>query len=266
MWVNRIGEAQIDITTGATKWDYPNYVSSLCSKLPAGANILMLGLGGGQIPNMLRTYLKFNVDVVELDQRIVDVAQNYFYLNRDLNITIDDARHYLETTTKKYDIIIVDVFHGDLAPPHMLSVECFKKEKSLLNKNGFIIVNFLGFLTGDIGKPGRSLYRTIEAAGLQTHILPTLGKKEEERNSLFIASTETQSFSILRSPLSLYKKEVNIDSLFLDTRKLDLMHDPVFTDDKPFLDLININAAFNLRASYFDFTKQFLKDGIPLFE
>ena len=262
--VNRIGEAQINRNTGATKWEYPYYISSLCSKLPEKSNALMLGLGGGQIPNLLH-YLKFNVDVVELDQRIVDVAQDYFYLNKDINVTVDDARHYLETTTKTYDVIIIDVFHGDITPPHLLSLEAFKKSASLLNKNGFIIVNFFGFLTGDIGKPGRSIYNTMTAAGLYTKILPTTGK-EDMRNSLFVGGKQDLDFDSIRSQLSLYGKVVDIDTLFLDCKKFDLKNSMILTDDKPALDLLNMDGVIDFRSSYTDIIKQFLKQGIPLFE
>ena len=262
--VNRIGEAQIDRKTGATKWEYPYYISSLCSKLPEKSNALMLGLGGGQIPNMLH-YLKFNVDVVELDQRIVDVAQDYFYLNKDINVTVDDARHYMETTTKTYDVIIIDVFHGDITPPHMLSLESFKKSASLLNKNGFIVVNFFGYLTGNIGKPGRSIYNTMTTAGLHTKILPTTGK-EDLRNSLFIGSKEDLDFGTIRSQLSLYGKVVDIDTLFLDCKKLDLKNSMILTDNKPALDLLNMDGVIDFRSSYTDIIKQFTKQGIPLFE
>ena len=261
--VNRIGEAQIDRKTGMTMWEYPYYVTSVCSKLPENSNALMLGLGGGQIPNML-SFMKLNVDVVELDQRIVDVAQDYFYLRKDINVMVDDARHYLETTTKKYDVIIIDVFHGDIAPPHMLSLESFKKVKSLLNKNGFVIVNFFGYMHGDLGKPGRSIYSTMAAAGLKTRILPTTGK-ESERNSLFVGSAEEQHFNSLRSPLSLYNKVVDIDTMFLKQIP-DMNYSEVFTDNKPSLDIMNTKGVLSFRASYSELTKGFIKNGVPLFE
>jgi len=263
LFVNRIGEAQINRTTGATKWDYPYYIASLASKLPEKSNALMLGLGGGQIPNILYR-LKFNVDVVELDQRIVDVAHDFFYLDNNVDVTVDDARHYLETTTKKYDVIIIDVFHGDVAPPHMLSLQSFQKAASLLNKNGLILVNFFGFLQGDLGKPERSLYNTMVAAGLHTKILPTTGK-EDERNSMFVGSKEDQDFGTVRSPLSLYGKIVNMDTMFTDIRKLDLKDAVIFTDDKPSLDVLNINGVIDFRNSYTTIIKQFLKQGIPLY-
>jgi len=39
-----------------------------------------------------------------------------------------------------------DVFKGEVQPPHVLSVEAFRKAKSLLSENGMTIVNLNGYL------------------------------------------------------------------------------------------------------------------------
>ena len=263
--VNRIGEATIDRISGMTKWEYPIYVACLSSKLPAKSSALMLGLGGGQIPNLLKKNLDFNVDVVELDQRIADVSKEYFFLDKNVNVVVDDGRHYLETTTRKYDIIIIDVFHGDIAPPHLLSIESFAKAKSLLNKDGFIVVNFFGFLSGDLGKPGRSVYKTMVAAGLKTQILPT-NKSEDLANTLFIGSEHPIDFHTLSMPLKKNGVVVDMDTMFVSPLTLDMNDAVLFTDDKTALDLLNISGAIEWRKSYFDLTQHFLKVGVPLFD
>ena len=151
-------------------------------------------------------------------------------------------------------------------PAHVLTLECFKKAETLLNPNGLLIVNFNGFLSDEIGKPGRSVYKTLVAAGLQTNILPTPGS-EEERNSLFLASEKTQDYTTLRSPLLHNGKPVKIDSLFFDTKKLDLKNAIIFTDDKPVLELLNLNAAGMWRKGYNKtYTRFFWENGIPLFD
>ena len=219
LFVNRMGQTSIDKNTNNSKWNYITFSSSIVSKLPENSKALLLGLGGGSVANVLQNNLKFTVDAVELDERIAGFAGKYFSLNPNVNVIIDDARHYLEKTTQTYDLIFFDVFRGEVPQPHVLSIECFKKAKSLLNKNGLIIINFNGFLSGDIGKPGRSVYATLQAAGLYTKIFPTPGK-ESERNSLFIASIESQEFHQVRSPLLHSGKPVDLDSLFLDTNTM----------------------------------------------
>lgn len=264
LFVNRMGQTLIDKNTNNSQWNYITFATSIASKLPENSKALVLGLGRGSSANNFHN-LNFKVDAVELDLRIAEVAKKYFSLNPDVKVIIDDARHYLETTHQTYDLIFFDVSKGDIQPPHVLSLECFKKARSLLNKNGLIIINFNGFLNDEKGKPGRSVYTTLQAAGLEINILPTPGK-EEERNSLFVASAGPQDFHQLRSPMLFRGSPVDIDSLFLDAHTLNLDDALVFTDDKPNLDRLNIKANNEWRKSYNGtYTRFFLDNGIPLF-
>lgn len=265
LFVNRIGQSQIDNNTGRYLWNYITFASSVASKLPEGSNALLLGLGGGSVANMLNQKLKFNVDAVELDERITKLANKYFELSKKVNVVTDDARHYLETTNKKYDLIFFDVFKGDLPPPHVLSVECFTKAKSMLAPGGFIIINFNGFLTDNIGKPGRSVLRTLETAGFQVNILATPGE-EEKRNTLFVATTQSTSFAQVSSPLLFRGNAVNLDTLFVKQETIDKASSFVFTDNQSNLEHLNIEAANIWRSGYNKtYTRFFLDNGIPLF-
>ncbi|MCX6227208.1 MAG: fused MFS/spermidine synthase, partial [Bacteroidia bacterium] len=265
LFVNRMGQSQLDLTTGTTQWNYLIFTSAISSILPEKSKALILGLGGGTMANLLSTGLAFNVDAVELDRRIAAISRRYFNLDKKVNVIVDDARHYLETTDKKYDLIFFDIFRGEVQPAHVFSVEAFKRAGSLLTKNGLIIVNFNGYLTGKIGRPGRSVYATLQAAGFETKILPTPGN-ENTRNSLFVASANPMSFHDLRTPLAYLGKEVSLDSLFLDPDTLNLTDAIVLIDDKPVLERLNILASETWRNDYNkSFTKIFLKSRIPLF-
>jgi len=266
LFVNRIGETIVDKSTGAPRANYIIYVASVAGTLPEHSKALLLGLGGGSIAKLLHNNLNFDVDVAELDERVADVSRDYFSLNSEVRVSVDDARHYLEQTDKKYDVIFFDVFRGDIPPAHVLSVESFKKAATLLNKNGVIIVNFYGFLTGDLGKTARSVYKTLCASGLKTRILPTVGP-EDERNLLFVAGNEPKDYSATRFPLTLFGKLVDMDTLFVENKTLGLSDAIVFTDDKPMLDLSVIQVANNCRVAYdSNYVQMFLKNGVPLFE
>ena len=264
LFVNRAGQTWVDKETFKPKWDYASYVSSICSKLPEKSNALILGLGGGAVANIFQNTLGFNVDAVELDERIAEVARQYFPLSNKVNVVVDDARHYLEETQKKYDVILFDVYRGEAPPPHVFTLESLTKTKSLLKEDGLIIVNFNGFWEGKTGQAARSIYKTLLAAGLETRMLPTPGA-EANRNILFVASMKPQDFHTVRSPLLLHGKQVDIETLFYDPRKLDLNDAVVLTDDKPILELLNIPAGNAWRKAYTEMTKTFYKEGVPLF-
>jgi spermine/spermidine synthase len=263
--VNRMGQTIVDKTTGLSQWPYITFAWAVASKLPAQSSVLLLGLGGGGVANVFQNNLRLSVDAVELDQRIAEVAADYFDLNPNVNVIIDDARHYIETTDKKYDLIFFDVFKGEIAPPHVLSLECFRRSKTLLNEGGLIIVNFNGFLSDEIGKPGRSVYMTLQAAGLETKILPTPGR-EDQRNILFLASAGPEDYRTLRFPLQHLGKPIDLKSLFVDDKKMNLGNAVIFVDDKPILERLNIAASDVWRREYNrTYTRLFSENGITLF-
>jgi spermidine synthase len=264
LFVNRTGQTWVDKETFQPKWDYASYVKSICSKFPEKSNALILGLGGGTVSNIFQSNLGFNVDAVELDQRIADVAKQYFGLNGKVNVVVDDARHYIEETQKKYNVILFDVYRGEAPPAHVFTLESLTKAKSLLKEDGVIIVNFNGFWEGKTGQAAKSIYKTLLASGLEARILPTAGA-EANRNLLFVASTKKEDFRTVRSPLEQYGKQVNIETLFEDPGKADLKDAVVLTDDKPILELLNIRAGNTWRKGYVEMTKRFYKEGIPLF-
>jgi spermidine synthase len=264
LFVNRTGQTWVDKETFKPKWDYASYVRSICSKSSEKSNVLILGLGGGPMANILQTDLGFNVDAVELDQRIAEVARRYFALSSKVNVVVDDARHYLEESRKKYDVILFDVYRGEAPPPHVFTLESLTKTKSLLKEDGLIIVNFNGFWEGKTGQAARSIYKTLLAASLETRIFPTPGA-EANRNILFVASVKPQDFHTVRVPLLQHGKDVDIETIFHDPQKVDLNDAVVLTDDKPILELLNIPAGNVWRKGYVEMTKRFYKEGVPLF-
>ena len=264
LFMNRIIQTGLDKKTGKPRWDYIYYAFSICSKLPEKSDALIFGLGGGTMANIFQYALGFTVDAVEIDERIATVARQYFALSDKVNVIVDDARHYLEETQKKYDLILFDVYRGEAPPPHVFTIESLRKTKSLLKENGLIVVNFNGYLEGKTGMPARSIYKTLLAAGFEARILPTPGA-EANRNLLFVASMNKLDFHTVRSPLLLNGKEADIEALFEDPTEVDLSDAVVLTDDKPILELLNIRAGNAWRKGYTERTKRFYKQGVPLF-
>ena len=265
LFVNRIGQTGVDQDTLKPTGADIYYVSSVCSRRPKKSNALILGLGGGSIASILNN-LEFKVDAVELDQRVAEVARQYFALSDNVNVIVDDARHYLEETQKKYDVILFDVYRGELPPPHVFTLESLIRAKSLLKEDGLIVVNFNGFLEGKPGLPARSIYKTLLAAGLEARILPTPGAVAE-RSIVLVASMKKQDFHAVRGALSLKnEKPANLETLFLDPRELDLNDAVVLTDDRPILELLNIPAGNTWRKVHIPFTRMFYEEGVPLFK
>lgn len=264
LFVNRMGQTSIDERTGQSNWPYIPFAASVCSRVPQNGKALLLGLGGGSLANAMVKQLELKVDAVELDERITTIAHKYFALDPAVNVVVDDARHYLETTSESYDVVFFDVFKGDVLPSHVLSLECFMRAKSLLTKGGMIVVNFNGFLKGETGAGGRGVYATLKAAGFEVYLLPTPGD-ETQRNILFIGMQQLYDNKEVRNPLRFRGQEVRMDSLFENPRMQT--QGMMFLDDKPILDKLNIEAGIIWRDQYNHGLTQFFKgEGIPLFK
>jgi len=226
--------------------DYIFYCSNAASLYPKGSDILILGVGGGALLNQ---YIRmgFNVDAVEYDQRIKEAAIRYFYVNPQSNIFIDDARHFIKTTTKKYDIINFDVFYCETPPVHLLTTECFKETKNILKPKGVIMLNFYGFTSDILITSAKSIYYTLQNSGYNVKALLTPAEKEENRNMLFLASLSDVNYFNMNYSEPNYPKITNIETLFFNLS--DLSGAYMFTDDKPILEHLYIPAAIKWRSS-----------------
>lgn len=82
--------------------------------------LLLLGLGGGSVPVILRDELSMNVPItaIELDPAMVVVARKHFDLDKhtDLRIMLGDATIQVHVMRERFDLILVDLFDDlDLA-------------------------------------------------------------------------------------------------------------------------------------------------------
>ena len=137
------------------------FVQSNQARLPLLLNgkprsVLFLGLGTGisvagslPFPDLQRT-------AVELSQGAIVAADRWFapvnhHVMQQTKVWRDDAKHFLSASHDKYDVIIGDVFHPDLAGMSaLLSLQQFRRARSKLNEGG-IFVQWLALNQFDMG-------------------------------------------------------------------------------------------------------------------
>jgi spermidine synthase len=105
---------------------------------------LVLGVGAGTVvPIINNKYPGCLITGVEIDRQMVTVARNYFDLDtmKNLHIMIDDAIHYATSCKKKYDLIVIDLFIGELNPAETRSEQFMKQIFRLLRRSGTVIYN-----------------------------------------------------------------------------------------------------------------------------
>ena len=119
-------------------------------------SVLFLGLGTGisvagslPFPDLQRT-------AVELSQGAIIAAGSLFstanhHAMRETKVWRDDAKHFLSASHDKYDVIIGDVFHPDLAGMgSLLSLQQFQRARDRLSDDG-VFVQWLALNQFDIG-------------------------------------------------------------------------------------------------------------------
>lgn len=230
---------------------YFPYVSILVdesSKQIQKGNALLLGLGGGCVANELQKK-NFNVDAVELDERVGKAATKYFNLNKKTKVFIDDARRHIKHSNKKYDLIVFDVFKGEENPAHILTTESLEEVKKLLNPLGMIAINTYGFRNGIKSRGNSAIIKTLQSSGFYTNIIPS-SIKEEEGNLLIFAKQE----------------EFKPFNQTIQFKLTEIASSPILTDDKPILEMLNKEAVMAWRIAYVETAiKDFNQRNVPLF-
>ncbi|VAX26012.1 hypothetical protein MNBD_NITROSPINAE04-1560, partial [hydrothermal vent metagenome] len=113
----------MDKANGFSTYLYTYYMQFLPYAMSAnGKKTLVAGLGIGIIPKWLEGK-GFDVDVVEINPHIYEVAKTYFDFNIKGKVIVADARQHMLQTKEKYDYVITDVFTGGMMPDHLFSIE-----------------------------------------------------------------------------------------------------------------------------------------------
>jgi hypothetical protein len=275
LFINRMGQTWIRIVNDvnvSSLWSYPAIIKSLASYHGRQhSRALILGLGGGIIPLFLsdKVNLNYSIDAVELDKGVAYIAKNHFFLDQNVNVIEDDARRFLNYNDQKYDLIVMDVFNGEIAPSHVLSKEAFELVDKALSERGFIIINFNGHITGKKGISAKSLIKTLYALGFNVDILPSLEKGENNRNNLIIVSKAKLDYNKLSLPIT-YTKNNKVDIYdvrknLINLKSISLTNAKLISDNFPIMEQLNQEAARQWREDYLkNITLTYRSKGIPL--
>ncbi|OJV29848.1 MAG: hypothetical protein BGO32_11925 [Bacteroidetes bacterium 37-13] len=108
-------------------------------------NILVLGLGAGSIIETVRKDFNSNcfIELVEIDEEIIRIAESDFNVNsfENIHITNVDALEYLKQTDTTFEIIVVDIFIVNTIPEAFTQAAFIKDLCKHLKPNGKVIYN-----------------------------------------------------------------------------------------------------------------------------
>jgi len=156
---------------------------------PGLKNILIIGGGGGigarkfinDDPNVV-------VDLVEIDQRVVDLGLKYFHLEPSdrLRIHVEDGRRFVRRSQTKYDLVVLDAFTiGGQIPFHLTTREFFDEIKQTLSPDGVVLANINGTMRGRRSRIWRAEYKTLATAFPNVYLFPYLHETERRQSGVF---------------------------------------------------------------------------------
>jgi predicted membrane-bound spermidine synthase len=229
--INNIIQTEMNLQSNQPVSDYIRLFQKNIHYMPKG-DALLLGLGGGVLANLL-SQNEYHVTSVEFDERVINVANRFFYLNKNITTLCDDARHYINVCDKKFNLIVCDLYKSEEQPSYVITQESLKKIKKLLTSNGVMLINTHGYLAGNRGLGTQCLLSTLKNAGFDLKICTT-SEDEDYRNLLIVASLKPLNITINNeiSPI-IYSNTTIIN-----------------TDNKPVLEYLNAPANKSWRYNY----------------
>ncbi|KAL0484308.1 speE, partial [Acrasis kona] len=107
-------------------------------------SVLIGGMGVGALPIFFHDYFPdYKVDVIEIDPSVIRMAEKHFGYNASKSrlTKTQDVKQFLEETTNKYDIIMIDAFNEDGAPPGLFDQHFSDVLHHRLLDSGVLVVN-----------------------------------------------------------------------------------------------------------------------------
>lgn len=237
------------------------YDYALASPVMANAtekpiDILILGLCTGTFATQCEAYFdSTTIDGVEIDKKIVDLAYKYFDMSKNVNVYINDGRAFLDSTDKKYDVIMVDAYQDITIPFQMSSIEFFKKVNEHLNENGNMIVN-MNMYTQKEGSINDYLCGTIAEVFSSVYVVKTNTTSME----LYASNNYNVKDSLEEKIDSIENKDLqNLMRVVLNKMEKIEKNGYILTDDKAPVELLGMKVLDEIIVDELNYIKQQIK-------
>ncbi|MEQ2257873.1 eEF1A lysine and N-terminal methyltransferase [Xenotaenia resolanae] len=181
-------------------------------------SVLLVGLGGGGLPQFLRNFVpNATVEVVELDPVVLEVAKEWFGFRPDdrLTVTLGDGLERICSLEKEgghlFDVIMFDVDNKDSSlgmscpPAGFVETPVLQKVFNLLTLRGLFILNLVCrdlVLRKNVLERVRSVFPTILSRKIAEEINEVLLCSREEKDAAHILPSMSQAAKNFQSMLS----------------------------------------------------------------
>jgi spermidine synthase len=228
--------------------EYTRYFHLALAAKPDIHRALFIGAGGGVGPRAFHMHNpEMEIDVVDIDQKVLDVAREDFHMEQSPKIRpiAADGRTFVRNAPAgHYDAIILDAFTiGGRIPFHLVTREYFALCRQKLTPHGVFLMNINSAVRGEASPIFHSMYKTIdqEFPAVYSFALGSqFGIREQSTNIILVAlnaddpiSSEKWSELARRYQSNSYVDGVQVERMVKDLLVTlpDMDDAAVFTDD-----------------------------------
>jgi spermidine synthase len=191
MIINGTYSSAIDLDTLEIVYPYIQYYGVLSEHFkPHISQALMIGGAGFVFPSdFLKKNPSAQIDVVEIDPKVTELAEKYFFLDKNnprISIYHEDGRIFLNKNSKKYDAIFIDAHNIYSIPYHLATKEAVFAVYNTLTEDGIVITNVVSPTDSQFL---RAEYATYKEIFPQVYLFPTLEEEKSEtlQNIMLVA-------------------------------------------------------------------------------
>jgi spermidine synthase len=193
-------------------------------------SVAILGNAAGTTARAIGHYFpQTSVDAVEIDPALTAVGRQLFDLSGPrLHTHTADARPWLRTSTRQYDVIMVDAYRQPYIPFYLTTREFFALVREHLAPGGLVIIN--------VGHPEQSdQLEKVLSATMRTEFGDANVWRDpaEPTNSMLVGTTASDPAGRLRAAAAPLPTELAVVAVATADRLAPaLTGGPVYTDDR----------------------------------
>jgi len=157
-------------------------------------DVLFVGGGGFSGPKrFLADYSDITVEVVEIDEYVVKVAEDHFAVKPDrrLKINIEDGRTFLARSDKKYDLVVLDAYAKSYVPFHLMTSEFFELVNEHLTQDGVVVSNIITSIEGRTSNLFRAELKTLEPIFPNLYVFPVSNTDSGVVQNIIVAASKS---------------------------------------------------------------------------
>lgn len=189
---------------------------------PQAKDVLMLGAGGCCYPkHLLAHYPQTQIDAVEIDPVVLDIACKHFYMDEAMErfngsercrMIAADGRAFLETEERTYDAILNDCFSGQELVTSLASLEATKLIQTHLNPGGVYLANVVSKDDGTDLSNIQNVATTLTKTFQHVYVIPCFDEDYAGEDNYLVAACDAD----LRLPTTLSSPEVFAGEVITD--------------------------------------------------